>query len=156
MDDELASTRRMLERFPDGQGAWRPHEKSKTMGELARHVADIPGLAATILETEELDALKRPPREPLGTSAALLELFDQNVTKLRTALSKAKDDRLIADWTLRMGDRVLIRRPRRALLRTMFLSHMIHHRAQMGVYLRLMDLPVPGMYGPSADDGPRG
>ena len=156
MQDELASTRRTLERFPDGRGMWRPHAKSRTLGELATHVADIPGLAATILETEELDALKRPRREPLGTSAELLERFDGNVTQLRTALSAVGDDRLGGSWTMRAGDQVLIRRPRRALLRTMFLSHMIHHRAQLGVYFRLLDVPVPSVYGPTADEQFRG
>jgi uncharacterized damage-inducible protein DinB len=152
MQDELASTRRTLERFPDGRATWRPHAKSRTLAELATHVADIPGLAATIVGTEELDVLARPRREPSTTSAELLERFDGNVTQLRTALSMLDDARLAAEWTLRAGTQVFIRRPRSALLRTMFLSHMIHHRAQLGVYYRLLDVPVPGMYGPTADE----
>lgn len=152
MDAELASTRRMLERVPDAHAAWRPHEKSKSLSELATHVADTVGLAATILETEELDALQRPQREPLGTSAELLERLDENIARLRTALDAADAERLDAEWTLRAGDRVFVRRPRRALLRVMFLSHMIHHRAQLSVYLRLLEVPVPGMYGPTADE----
>jgi uncharacterized damage-inducible protein DinB len=149
---ELASTRRMLARVPDGHATWRPHEKSKTLSELATHVADCVGLGATILETDELDALTRPRREPLTTAAELIERLEQNETRLRTALSTTDDARLAAEWTLRAGDRVFVRRPRRALLRVMFLSHMIHHRAQLGVYLRLLDVPVPGMYGPTADE----
>ena len=156
MDAELASTRRMLERVPDAHAAWRPHEKSKSLSELATHVADAVGLAATILETEELDALSRPQREPLGTSAQLLERLDENVARLRAALGTADARRLAAEWTLRAGERVFVRRPRRALLRTMFLSHMIHHRGQLSVYLRLLDVPVPGMYGPTADEDFRG
>jgi uncharacterized damage-inducible protein DinB len=156
MEEELASTKRVLDRVPEGRGGWRPHEKSKTLGELARHVADIPGLAATILETEEMDALTRPPREPLGTTAELIAHFDGGVRALRAALSRADDERMRGEWALRAGERVFVRRPRRALLRTMFLSHMIHHRAQLGVYLRLLNVPVPGVYGPSADEPLRG
>lgn len=155
-EDEMASTRRVLERFPDGQGDWRPHEKSRSLAELATHVADGPGLGATILETEELDALTRPRQAPLGTSAELLERFDRNVERLRAALNTVDGERARAEWTLRAGDQVFVRRPRRALMRTMFLSHTIHHRAQLGVYLRLLDVPVPGVYGPSADEGFRG
>jgi uncharacterized damage-inducible protein DinB len=156
MDIELASTRRMLERVPDGQAAWRPHEKSKSLSELATHVTDTVGLAATILETDELDALKRPQRPPLGTSVELLERLDENVGRLHAALGMTDTERLDAEWTLRAGERVFIRRPRRALLRTMFLSHLIHHRGQLSVYLRLLDVPVPGMYGPTADEDFRG
>jgi len=156
MEEELGSTKRVLERFPDGQGSWRPHEKSKTLAELARHVADIPGLAATILETEEMDALARPPREPLHTSAELIAHFDGGVSALRAALSRADDERMRGEWALRAGDRMFVRRPRRALLRTMFLSHMIHHRAQLGVYYRLLNVPVPSVYGPTADEPFRG
>jgi uncharacterized damage-inducible protein DinB len=156
MEDELASTKRVLERFPDGQGSWRPHEKSKTLAELARHVADIPGLAATIVETEEMDALARPPREPLSTAAEIIAHFDGGVSALRAALSRIDDARLRGEWVLRAGDRVFVRRPRRALLRTMFLSHMIHHRAQLGVYYRLLNVPVPSVYGPTADEPFRG
>jgi uncharacterized damage-inducible protein DinB len=146
----------VLERFPDGQGSWRPHDKSKTLAELARHVADIPGLAAAILETDEMDALARPPREPLNTAAQLIELFEGGVSALHGALSRADDERMRGDWALRAGDRVFVRRPRRALLRTMFLSHMIHHRAQLGVYYRLLNVPVPSVYGPTADEPFRG
>jgi uncharacterized damage-inducible protein DinB len=115
-------------------------------------VADIPGLAATILQTEELDALTRPRHEPSDTTAALLERFDGNVKQLQAALSTVDDVRVGESWTLRAGEKVMVRRPRRALLRVMFLSHMIHHRAQLGVYLRLLDVPVPSVYGPTADE----
>ncbi len=152
IDDELASTRRTLERFPDGRGSWRPHAKSRTLGELATHVADIPGLAATILATDELDALTRPRREPLDGATELLERFDGNVAQLRAALSTTDDVRLSQEWTMRAGEKVFVRRPRRTLMRVMFLSHMIHHRAQLGVYYRLLDVPVPSAYGPTADE----
>lgn len=156
MEDELAATRRTLERVPDGRGEWRPHAKSRTLGELATHLADIPGLAATILETEELDALARPPRKPADTAAALVTSFDANATRLRKALEDVDDARLSGSWVLRAGEQVFVRRPRRALLRVMFISHMVHHRAQLGVYLRLLDVPVPSVYGPTADEQFRG
>jgi uncharacterized damage-inducible protein DinB len=156
MHDELASTRRTLERVPNGRGDWRPHAKSRTLAELATHVADIPGLAATILETEEMDALARPRRESLASSADLLERFDGGVARLQAALAEVDEDRLGGSWSLRAGEQVFVRRPRRALMRTMFLSHMIHHRAQLGVYLRLLDVPVPSVYGPTADEAFRG
>ena len=156
MQDELDATRRTLERVPDGRGDWRPHAKSRTLAELATHVADIPGLAATILETDELDALARPRREPLAKPADLLERFDGGVGRLRETLAELDESRLAEDWILRAGDQVFVRRPRRALMRTMFLSHMVHHRAQLGVYLRLLDVPVPSVYGPTADEAFRG
>jgi uncharacterized damage-inducible protein DinB len=152
-DAELTSTRRVLERFPDGKGDWRPHAKSRTLAELATHVTDIPGLGATILETDELDALKRPPRTTAASAAELLERLDANAMRLRAALAAADEARLAGEWTMRAGDHVFVKRPRRSLLRVMFASHMVHHRAQLGVYLRLLDVPVPGVYGPSADEG---
>jgi uncharacterized damage-inducible protein DinB len=153
LDQELASTRRMLERVPDDKGDWRPHEKSGSLAELATHVADLAGLGVMILETEELDALARPPRQTLRTSEEMLARFDQNVQRLRAALDGTDAARFEGEWTLRAGERVFAARPRRSLLRTMVLSHIVHHRAQLGVYLRLLDVPVPGMYGPSADEG---
>ena len=156
MQDELAATRRTLERVPDGRGDWRPHAKSRTLAELATHVADIPGLAATILETDELDALARPRRDPLTSATELLGRFDDGVGRLRAALGRVEEARLGANWTLRAGDQVFVRRSRRALMRTMFLSHMVHHRAQLGVYLRLLHVPVPSVYGPTADEAFRG
>lgn len=156
MNEELATTRRTLERVPDAKGDWRPHAKSRTLAELATHVADIPGLAATILVTDEMDVLARPHREPLASPAELLERFDRGVARLQAALAEVDEARLGGTWSLRAGDQVFVRRPRRALMRTMFLSHMVHHRAQLGVYLRLLDVPVPSVYGPTADEAFRG
>ncbi len=152
LDQEMASTRRMLEHVPEGKGDWRPDEKSFSLTDLATHVANLPGLGVMMLETEELDALSRPPRERLETSAALLDSFDRNVERLRTTLDAATGAQMEGDWTLRAGEQVFLSRPRRSLLRTMVVSHMVHHRAQLGVYLRLLGVPVPGMYGPSADE----
>ena len=152
LDRELASTRRVLERFPEGKSDWRPHEKSRPLGELAGHVAGMPGLGARILETDELDRSGRPTPPSLGTVAEALALFDGNVAKLRAALAKLDADGLDRTWTMRMGERVLVQNTKRLLMRVMVLSHMVHHRAQLGVYYRLLNVPVPGVYGPTADE----
>lgn len=151
-EPELASTRRVLERFPDAKGDWRPHAKSRTLGELALHVADIPNRGTAILELDELDIAARQPLAPLGTAAELLTFFDANAARLRTALAAADMPLLERPWTLRRGPQVLVTQPRRVLLRLIMLSHLVHHRAQLGVYYRLLGVPVPGVYGPSADD----
>jgi uncharacterized damage-inducible protein DinB len=152
LDRELASTRRVLERFPEDHRAWGPHEKSRPLGELAGHLAAIPGLGAMILETDELDRSGRPVPPNPGTAVELLALFDANVTRLRAALAKTDPAALARTWKMRMGDRVLVQDTKRVLLRIMVLSHMVHHRAQLGVYYRLLNVPVPGVYGPTADE----
>jgi uncharacterized damage-inducible protein DinB len=152
LDREIASTRRMLERYPEGKGDWRPHEKSRPLDQLAGHVAGIFGLGVTILETDELDRSGRPGMPSAGTPAELLEKFDANVARLRAALSKVDADALNRTWTMRMGERVLVQDAKRVLMRVMVLNHMVHHRAQLGVYYRLLDVPVPGVYGPTADE----
>lgn len=149
---EHAATRRQLERIPAGRGEWRPHERSRTLAQLATHVAELPNRGVSILTTGELDAATRTPLLPLSTAAELLAMHDASVARLEAALLQADLAMLSADWVLRRGDQVLIRGPRRVLLRTLMMSHLIHHRAQLGVYFRLLDVPVPGMYGPSADD----
>jgi uncharacterized damage-inducible protein DinB len=153
VDSELASTRRMLERLPDEHLSWRPHAKSWTLGELAAHVANLPSWMLTILTTDELDLLETPP--PLGepsSSEEILRRFDANADQLLRQVESAGEKALLQDWTFRRGEHVLGRHPRVAMLRVMGISHLIHHRAQLGVYLRILDVPVPGMYGPSADD----
>jgi uncharacterized damage-inducible protein DinB len=152
LDREIDSTRRVLERFPEGQRDWRPHEKSRSLGELTGHVAAIPGLGAMILETDEVDRSGRPAPSSPGTAAELLALFDANVAKLRAALAKADAAGLARTWRMRMGERVLVQDTKRVLLRIMVLSHMVHHRAQLGVYYRLLNVPVPSVYGPTADE----
>ncbi len=152
-DREVESTRRVLARFPDGRGDWRPHAKSRTIGQLASHVANIPIRGTSILETVELDMTKQaPPAAPPTTAAELVAAFDANVAGLRAAMAAASTAELSRDWTLRAGDRVILRQSKGSLLRLMVLSHIIHHRAQLGVYYRLLDIPVPGVYGPSADE----
>lgn len=152
LDQELATTRRILERFPDDKGDWGPHDKSRTIGQLAAHVANLPGLAGSILSTDYLDVTKRMPAPEKNTAAELVEFFDTQTQFLRKAIADTKPEDLDKSWSLKMGDRVLITQTRRTLLRVMFLSHMIHHRAQLGVYYRLLNVSVPSVYGPTADE----
>ena len=153
LDAELAKTRRMLERFPDAQAGWTPHAKSKSIGELASHIAGIPRHGARILETEELDlSANRPAPINASTAAELVQKFDETAGVFRQALMKTDADRLEQPWSMRSGPKVFVSAPRRILLRDMVISHIVHHRAQLGVYYRLLDVPVPGTYGPSADE----
>ena len=152
-DAEFATTRRFLERYPAGKDDWRPHPSSRALRALANHVADLPGRGAMILQTDELDVAARQPRPELGVAAELVGSFDANVATLRTALAGVDLASLERQWVLRVGTRVLVQAPKRLLLRTMMMSHLVHHRAQLGVYYRLLGVPVPGAYGPSADEG---
>jgi uncharacterized damage-inducible protein DinB len=151
-DQEMANTRTLLERLPDGPLDYRPHKKSLTMLELASHVANLPNWTGMTLTTEELDLDQGWSRELPTTVAELLGAFDTAVAEARAALVSASAQDLEVSWTLRTGDRTHFSLPRAAVLRTFVISHIIHHRAQLGVYLRLLDVPVPGMYGPSADE----
>jgi uncharacterized damage-inducible protein DinB len=151
-EPEHAATRRLLERFPDSKHDWRPHEHSRTIAELATHVADIPTRAVSILTTSEMEAGARKPLAPLTTAAELLAAHDANVAAQKAALANVDLEALSGDWTVRRGDQIVMRGPKYRLLRTVMMSHLVHHRAQLGVYYRLLGVPVPGMYGPSADD----
>jgi uncharacterized damage-inducible protein DinB len=154
LDPDLASTRRVLERFPEGHADWRPHEKSRTLAELATHVANIPNLGLVILEADGMDATMRPRIAPVLTVTELLEHFDKSSASLRAAVADTDFEALSQMWSIRAGPKVLIEHPRRVMLRTLVISHIVHHRAQLGVYYRLLGVPVPGVYGPSADDQP--
>jgi uncharacterized damage-inducible protein DinB len=149
---EHAATRRLLARFPDASHDWRPHEHSRTISELATHVADIPNRAVSIVTTSEMDVSTRKPLTPLTTATALLAAHDAAAAAQKAALANVDLAALSSDWTLRRGEQVIVRGPRYRLIRGMMMSHLIHHRAQLGVYYRLLGVPVPGMYGPSADD----
>jgi uncharacterized damage-inducible protein DinB len=154
LEHELATTRRVLERLPEEQFAWKPHEKSMSLGRLASHVVNLVQWQTITLQSEELDLGSGPPPADEGPAsrAALLSTFDANVAALKEALAKASEPDLRQVWTLRMGEKVLLRMPRLAVLRTMCLSHMINHRGQLCVYLRLLGVPVPAIYGPSAGE----
>jgi uncharacterized damage-inducible protein DinB len=154
-DDEMANTRRLLACVPDGKTAWQPHEKSMTLGRLATHVAEIPNWTINALTKDELDV--RPQGQPyqpktLGSTAEILDLFDRNVAAARTTLAAASDRALAEPWVLKAGGQTISTSTRLSSYRRFALNHLVHHRAQLGVYLRLNGVPIPGMYGPSADD----
>ncbi|OXM85185.1 DinB family protein [Paenibacillus rigui] len=150
---ELATTRRILEQLPEEHLSWKPHEKSMTLGGLATHLVNLLNWQIAIFQYPEFDLSTIPlRREPLEKRADVLEEFDANAGKLEKLLAECDEKALGEEWTLRHGDHIILRQPRALALRTFGLSHMVHHRAQLGVYLRLLDIPVPGMYGPSADE----
>jgi uncharacterized damage-inducible protein DinB len=153
MDTELATTRRVLERVPDEEPGWRPHEKSTTIGRLATHLAQLPRFAMLMLTSSELDvATTKWPDDTIPTTAERLALFDSLASEMRERVKKVEWPTLAETWTLRAGDHIILNAPKGTLLRTLALSHMAHHRAQLGVYLRLRGVSVPGTYGPSADE----
>ncbi len=151
-EPEIQNTRRILERIPDN-AQWKPHEKSMPMGRLAVHVSRLPDFATTILTTDDLNLAnhKFPPMVFESTEKLLADL-EQTSTEARHALQSATDEHLQANWKLSWGEKVIANGPRAVLYRTMFLNHLVHHRAQLTVYLRLNEVPVPGLYGPSADE----
>ncbi len=150
---EAASTRKMLERVPLDKSDWKPHEKSMKLGRLAGHVAELPGWVAMTMTTDELDLSKMDYKPTMSTSTEeLVGVLDTNVGKAMAALENAKDEDFDKMWTLRNGAHEIFTMPKKAVIRSMAYSHHYHHRGQLSVYLRLLDIPVPGMYGPSADD----
>ena len=153
LDLELDTTRRVLDRVPGDRFDWQPHEKSMTLGALAKHIASLPRMAVATVGTDELDlAAPRPPSVPVQTHDDLLAAWDRNTALLREALADASDDHLAEMWTLRNGEHTLSADPRHLVIRRWALSHITHHRGQLTVYLRLLDVPVPSVYGPTADE----
>ena len=156
-DHEMANTRKTLERVPEDKFAWKPHQKSMTMGRLAQHVGEIPSWTVFTIEKDSLDI--KPPGSPahqlppVNSRQELLESFDKYVKDARATLSAAADAQLMKPWSLLSGGKTIFTLPRIAVLRSFVMNHMIHHRAQLGVYLRLNDIPLPAIYGPSADEG---
>ncbi|HEX4962691.1 MAG TPA: DinB family protein [Thermoanaerobaculia bacterium] len=151
-DHEMANTRRALERVPMDKYDWQPHPKSFTLGKLATHLATLPGWTGVTISTSELD-ISQPFDQPKPTTTEeLLAVFDKNVTEARAALAGVADDVLFQPWTLRAGEHTIFTMPKVAVLRGFVFSHIIHHRGQLTVYLRLNDVPVPALYGPSADE----
>ena len=155
-DHEMANARKSLERVPDAKFDWKPHSKSSSMGALAGHIASIPVWAKMTLETSQFDMNPpggQPVQQPqLKTRAEVLAFFDKGIPEARAAIAAASDEAMMQPWTLLNGGKTIFSMPRVAVLRGMIMNHMIHHRAQLGVYLRLNDLPVPAIYGPSADE----
>jgi uncharacterized damage-inducible protein DinB len=154
-DREMTVTRKMLERVPLGHGEWKPHPKSRTIRQLATHIANIPILASHVLTTPELDMGVGYVRQgDATTTEELLGRFDENVRKTRGDLVGKTDGELLTTWTLKRDGKEMFSVPKAGALRTFFLSHLIHHRGQLSVYLRLNDVTVPSVYGPSADETP--
>ncbi len=156
-DQEMGNTRKVLERVPEDKLDWKAHPKSNTIGWVAKHLADLPSWAEHTLKKESLDvapvggpAFQLPEAK---TRAAILELFDKNVASARAAISAAYDADFMKTWTLLKGGQKLFAMPRVAVVRSMVMNHMIHHRAHLCVYLRLNNIPVPALYGPSGDEG---
>jgi len=150
-DQEMASTRRMLERVPSERGAWKPHTKSFSLGHLAQLVAAMPGWNTQALRQTSLD-LGSFKGYTLEKTETLLSEFDRNVRDARAAIAAAKDADFAVPWSLTHGQQVLFTMPRAAVVRQN-MSHLAHHRGQLSVYLRLLDIPVPSVYGPTADEG---
>jgi uncharacterized damage-inducible protein DinB len=155
-DYEMAGVRRVIERVSEEKFDWRPHSKSGTMGWLVSHLATLPSLAVRTIETDSYDIAPggQPPSGPpkLKTRKEALELFDKNRDAARAAIASASDEHLMKTWTLLFNGMTIFALPRAAVLRGPFLNHTIHHRGQLTVYMRLNDIPVPGLYGPSADE----
>jgi uncharacterized damage-inducible protein DinB len=156
-DQEMAHARKTLERVPEGKPEFRPHPKSMTLARLAGHVAEIPLWGTMTLTQASVDIAPagQPSFQPTQMSSRqqLLEFFDANVKKARAALAAATDEALDQPWSLLAGGKTIFTLPRLAVWRGFVMSHLIHHRAQLGVYLRMNDVPVPSIYGPSADEG---
>jgi uncharacterized damage-inducible protein DinB len=152
-DHEMGTTRKLLDRLPDGKFSWKPHEKSMSLGGLATHLANIPYWGDVILNHSSIDLSTMPPNLAEKTSrAAVLADFDDKVRKTRAFLDRT-DAELVSPWTLKRGGQEIFTAPRVAAFRSFVLHHIIHHRGQLSVYLRLNDVPVPAIYGPSADEG---
>ena len=154
--DELAreaqTTRRVLQRLPPEKLAWKPHPKSKSLGELAWHVASIPGRIAVAAQSDDID-LSTVKAPPLPASAAeIVARFEESLPATRALLAKLDDAALARTITMRFGDRTVFHGPRSEFLRTVLLNHGYHHRGQLTVYLRLLEVPVPPVYGPTADE----
>jgi uncharacterized damage-inducible protein DinB len=152
-DREMGTTRRLLERVPFDQPEWQPHPKSMSLLKLATHISEIPTFAVRAMTGTEFDAsAPREPRPPVTSVAELLARFDANVAAARDAISGKTDPELMVPWKLKANGKELFTLPRIGVLRTLFLNHTIHHRGQLSVYLRLRDVPLPSIYGPSADE----
>lgn len=152
MDNEAKTTRKMLERIPGDQFSWKPHEKSMTMQQLATHIAELPTWVSMVLTTSELDFADNPyEQKNITTTADLLKLSEESLADGRAHLSKATDKDLEPNWTLRNGEHIYSVSSKAEMVRITY-CQIVHHRAQLGVYLRLLNIPIPGSYGPSADE----
>ena len=152
-DHEMANTRKTLERVPDAKLDWTPHQKSMSMGKLATHLATITQWTYAVVGQDSFDVSNAPPQPALKSKQEILQAFDKSTAAARQAIAGASDDQLAKPWSLLKEGHAIFTLPRIGVVRSFILNHTIHHRAQLGVYLRLNDIPVPSIYGPSADEG---
>jgi uncharacterized damage-inducible protein DinB len=150
-DQEMSNTRKMLECVPEDKFGWKPHDKSMTLGRLASHVAEMPGWASATIDQDSLELTPGMKPYLAETREQLLADFDKNAAAARASISGASDEHLGKTWTFIYGGQTVFAQPRTDVLRGMVMSHLIHHRGQLSVYLRLNEVAIPGMYGPSAD-----
>lgn len=152
LDQEAQTTRKMLERVPAAQFDWQPHKRSMTLQRLATHVAELPAWVAMAVTTDELDFANNPYAPVVvNNTGELLDYFEQSVAEGRQQLARASEEKLAENWTLRNGDQVYQVTTKAEVIRMAY-CQIVHHRAQLGVFLRLLDIPIPGSYGPSADE----
>ena len=151
-EEEMKNTRKILERVPDGKFDYQPHPRSMSLGRLASHVAELPGWSVMTLDREvlEMDASYKP--HIAASTAELLATFDKNVDEARARIAAASDADWGKTWSFKWNGQVVMSMPRAAVMRSVVMNHVIHHRAQLGVFLRLNDVAIPGMYGPSGDE----
>jgi uncharacterized damage-inducible protein DinB len=152
METEAATTRKMLERIPEDRYDWKPHPKSMSVRQLATHIAELPSWVSMTLNTSELDFAANPYTQPnISNSRELMNFFEKNLEEGRSELAKAKPEQFEDLWTLRNGNEIYSTSTKAEVIRMAY-CQIVHHRAQMGVFLRLLDVPIPGSYGPSADE----
>lgn len=152
LDHEAATTQKMLALIPDDRYDWKPHPKSMSLRSLGTHIAELPGWVTMALNTDGLDFAAAPYQpQQIDNTAGLLSFFADNLASARTSLGKASEEDLLPDWTLRNGDTILSVSSKAEVIRMCY-CQTVHHRAQLGVFLRLLDIPIPGSYGPSADE----
>ncbi len=153
-DREASTTRKLLERMPDTKLGWKPHPKSMTLQELSWHLATIPAWVAAGVLLDGADLATRPKVPAPGTAAAIMEGFASNCAAAKSAMNQLDDVKLLESWKLSANGFPILEMPRAAFLRSVLLNHSVHHRGQLSVYLRLLDVPVPSIYGPTADENP--
>ncbi|UCG85788.1 MAG: DinB family protein [Gemmatimonadota bacterium] len=151
LDQEAAATRRLLERVPEDKLDWKPHEKSMSLGRLATHLAELPGWGKVTIEQDVLDIGGFQPTI-LKTVSEMVGLFDKNVSEFRVILGETPDAEFMKTWTMKHEGKEVFAAPKIAVVRNMVMNHLVHHRGQLTVFLRLNDVPLPMIYGPSADE----
>jgi uncharacterized damage-inducible protein DinB len=154
-DHEMATTRKLLERLPEARLGWKPHQRSMSLGRLATHLAEIPRWSKHFICEDEIDLKGDYQPNEERSVAAILSLFDTSVAESRKMIAGRSDAELMAPWTFKAHGKTMFTMPRAAVMRSMLFNHMVHHRGQLSVYLRLNDVPLPAMYGPTADEGGR-